>query len=233
LPHVADAGLVLTGGAIGSYVWLDGDQDGIQDPNEGGVPDIPVQLYTAGGSLVATTNTDDDGYYQFSSVAPGNYYVVVIVDPAAFTFTAEHVGSNRNIDSDVNQSGQTDTITLALGDRKLHDADAGLIPHSVVLSMSNFSDAAQLASTRPAAAVPAADAGLRTGQTLELPPLPFAALAVSPPTSASAETLDSVSPEWPEAVRPRTHGWSKDAILVEQPIGDDRGEQPFPAAFPG
>ncbi len=128
--YARDAGVVLVGGSIGQFVWRDSNGDGLQDPDEPGVPGIPVQLYTDKGALVATTTTDDDGHYLFSSVPPGDYYVLVAVPPddPNFAFTVQHAGNDPDIDSDVDPStGQTDTFTLALGDNQLRVADAGLV----------------------------------------------------------------------------------------------------------
>ena len=35
-------------GAIGDRVWIDADGDGLQDPNEAGLYNVPVELVTAG-----------------------------------------------------------------------------------------------------------------------------------------------------------------------------------------
>lgn len=62
---------------IGNRVWRDLNGNGVQDPNEsraGSTPllmtGITVRLYDAGGNLIATAVTDQDGEYYFSS-APG------------------------------------------------------------------------------------------------------------------------------------------------------------------
>ncbi|MDR7545584.1 MAG: SdrD B-like domain-containing protein, partial [Armatimonadota bacterium] len=71
-------------GAIGDRVWIDGDGDGAQDPNEVGIPGVCVELVTAGPDglfgtaddvVAATTNTDATGYYLFDGLAPGAYVV--------------------------------------------------------------------------------------------------------------------------------------------------------------
>jgi hypothetical protein len=60
---------------IGNRVWSDSDNDGIQDPNEGGIPDVTIQLYAADGTtLLATTMTDSNGnwYFNKTNVTDGN-----------------------------------------------------------------------------------------------------------------------------------------------------------------
>ncbi|AYQ33340.1 SdrD B-like domain-containing protein [Runella sp. SP2] len=51
---------------IGNRVWIDLDKDGIQDPCEGSLPNMNVSLYK-GNTLIATTKTNAQGEYYFSS----------------------------------------------------------------------------------------------------------------------------------------------------------------------
>ena len=50
-------------------MWLD-DGDGVQDPSEAPVAGATVHLYDAANNLVATTLTDTDGRWVFSSAGP-------------------------------------------------------------------------------------------------------------------------------------------------------------------
>ncbi len=53
---------------IGNYVWNDLDQDGIQDPNEPGFPNVTLELYNAAGNiLLGSTTTGASGHYYFNS----------------------------------------------------------------------------------------------------------------------------------------------------------------------
>lgn len=53
---------------IGNYVWIDPDEDGIQDPDETPVEGATVRLYADDGTtLLGTAITDADGEYYFSS----------------------------------------------------------------------------------------------------------------------------------------------------------------------
>ena len=66
---------------IGNYVWLDADNDGIQDADENGLSGVNVALFDANGNQVATTVTDANGHYTFTT-ADGvevrtNYFVVL------------------------------------------------------------------------------------------------------------------------------------------------------------
>jgi protocatechuate 3,4-dioxygenase beta subunit len=52
---------------IGNRVWLDTDNDGLQDAGEAALGGIIVELYDSAGNLVSTTTTDSNGNYLFSS----------------------------------------------------------------------------------------------------------------------------------------------------------------------
>lgn len=52
---------------IGNRIWVDTDQDGVQDPSEAPIAGAIVNLYDASGNIIATTTTDIDGRYFFNS----------------------------------------------------------------------------------------------------------------------------------------------------------------------
>ncbi|MFK8162792.1 MAG: SdrD B-like domain-containing protein, partial [Lewinella sp.] len=67
---------------IGNYVWLDTDEDGVQDACEDPVTGLPVTLFTKdeNGTLtqVAMTTTDaTTGEYYFNDVLPDTTYLIV------------------------------------------------------------------------------------------------------------------------------------------------------------
>lgn len=51
---------------IGNYVWLDDNENGIQDPNELPVKNLQLVLLDRNCNAVATTTTDNYGYYVFN-----------------------------------------------------------------------------------------------------------------------------------------------------------------------
>lgn len=55
---------------IGNRVWFDLNQNGIQDPGEAPIAGVTVRLYDAAGNVVATTTTNAEGVYFFSSAGP-------------------------------------------------------------------------------------------------------------------------------------------------------------------
>jgi len=133
-----DAGLILAGGTIGDYVWFDDDQDGTQGGEEYGIPFVAVDLFTSTGTLVATTSTDESGYYAFTTVAPGDYYIVVEA-PYGYSFTTPNVGTDDSLDSDANASGQTSVFTVTLGEDNT-TIDAGLRPVLVSINDVTLSE---------------------------------------------------------------------------------------------
>ena len=72
--------------SLGSTVFTDTDNDGVQDTGEGGISGVDVELYSPGAdgvvgggddTLVDSTTTDGDGNYQFSDLPEGGYYVSI------------------------------------------------------------------------------------------------------------------------------------------------------------
>ena len=64
-------------GKIGDYVWLDANQDGIQDPDENGIPNVLVTLKDGAGQFIESTHTAADGSYLFTGKTAGDYIVQV------------------------------------------------------------------------------------------------------------------------------------------------------------
>jgi hypothetical protein len=63
-------------GTIGSRVWKDKDEDGIQEVNENGLMGWLVELISA-GTVIASVETGNDGEYGFTDVPAGVYTVKV------------------------------------------------------------------------------------------------------------------------------------------------------------
>ncbi len=66
-----DAGMVLPG-RLGDKVWLDLNGNGLQDGEEGGIPGVTIELMR-GEKVVATTVSDQYGYYIFEELYPTEY----------------------------------------------------------------------------------------------------------------------------------------------------------------
>ena len=116
--------------ALGSTVFLDVNNNGVQDPLETGIVGVPVQVFRAGDdptsdTPVNSTTTGPDGSYLFSGLSPDDYFVYIPTPPAASptssTDIATSTADNRTDGDDNGQqllSGgpvQSPDITLARG----------------------------------------------------------------------------------------------------------------------
>jgi hypothetical protein len=82
--------------AMGDYVWIDVDGDGVQDADEPPLQGVVVTLYNADGTRaldadgleVAPATTDAAGYYLIDNLLPGEYFATFTLPPGyAFTIT--------------------------------------------------------------------------------------------------------------------------------------------------
>jgi hypothetical protein len=116
-------------GAIGDRTWLDLNVNGVQDPNEPGLPNVAVKLYQVtveGNTLLATTNTAANGAYLFTNLPPANYFVE-FARPAGYTNSPTGGTNNPALDSDADPvTRRTVTFALGLGATDL-TCDAGFI----------------------------------------------------------------------------------------------------------
>jgi hypothetical protein len=123
-----DAGLIPPTAELGDKVWEDLDEDGMQDPNEPGVPNVRVVLYSCAGDSLDQQFTGADGEYLFTNLPAGDYYVAFRDLPADYSFTAQDMGNDDSNDSDADvNTGETACITLAPGESN-RTPDAGLSP---------------------------------------------------------------------------------------------------------
>ena len=88
---------------IGDFVWLDSNNNGIQDAGEPGIANVRVSLWLDGVEVKAVL-TDQNGYYSFTGktpIDPGceKDYVVKAETPAGFVPTQLYIGGNSLVDS--------------------------------------------------------------------------------------------------------------------------------------
>lgn len=121
-----DAGMYRYG-AIGDYVWLDTNNDGLQDIDEQGIEGVPLDIRNSSGDIIETTKTNDKGYYLFSNLTPGDYFVETTL-PSAFSLTIQN-----NFDTVRNSKfelikGVPRTALFSLNSGQIYDnIDLGLI----------------------------------------------------------------------------------------------------------
>ncbi|WP_292463735.1 SdrD B-like domain-containing protein [Methanolobus sp.] len=117
-----DAGIYKPA-SVGNFVWEDKNNNGIQDVGEPAIEEVEVRLYKCDGEFVANTTTDSIGYYIFTGLAPGSYYME-FVKPTGSVFAPQGQGSTA-IDSDADEFGKTDCFALISG-QYYDDIDAGI-----------------------------------------------------------------------------------------------------------
>jgi protocatechuate 3,4-dioxygenase beta subunit len=132
---------------IGNRVWLDTNQDGIQDPNEPGIGGIQLQL-CLGSTIVGSTITDANGNYYFTEanvnlnaatgLLPNTNYEIKIPNGqpglSTYTLTAPNAdatagGDVRDSDGTPNGSGEAHIMVTTGGyGQNDHTFDFGFHP---------------------------------------------------------------------------------------------------------
>jgi protocatechuate 3,4-dioxygenase beta subunit len=102
---------------VGNLVWNDYNNDGLAQSSEPGIAGVLVQLYQ-GTTLVGSTNTDANGYYEFENLIQGDYQVVIPTDQSSATAPAALEGflastaavANANNDQDNDSNANLGTV---------------------------------------------------------------------------------------------------------------------------
>ena len=108
-------------GSLGDLVWLDENGDGLQDYADGGIPGITVHLWR-NGEEIASTVTDQYGYYRFTDLYPGVY-----------TLTADVTGlmptvQRTDIPNIVSVAGEGESLPVQVtSDSHNYSADLGYV----------------------------------------------------------------------------------------------------------
>ena len=98
----------ITSNGLGDFIWLDINQNGIQDSGEQGINSIRVELYKDDGdgitnisqdTFINFTLTANGGFYLFPNLEDGDYYAV-FYPPTGMDITTIDVGLDDDIDSD-------------------------------------------------------------------------------------------------------------------------------------
>ncbi|MGC9516467.1 MAG: SdrD B-like domain-containing protein [Methanomicrobiales archaeon] len=115
-----DAGIYQPA-SVGDFVWNDQNANGIYEGIGVGLSGINVDLYTSGDVLVGNTTTNINGYYLFSNLTPGSYYIVFTA-PLGYYFSPYIPGVT---DNKADATGKTPIFALTAGQTDLTQ-DAGL-----------------------------------------------------------------------------------------------------------
>ncbi len=130
---------VLTNGSIGNFVWVDTNQNGVQDNLEAGLAGVTVTLKNAAGTIIDVTTTSSTGAYSFVGLNSGTY-TVTFTTPAGYSATPSNVtiaGATDANDSDP-VSGVV-SVTLATSTEINNTIDAGFFVTPIVpVSLGNL-----------------------------------------------------------------------------------------------
>lgn len=114
---------------LGDFVWLDLDEDGIQDDGEPGVENVRVQLLDArtGAARGEPVYTDANGHYQLDNIR-WNSALLQFTPPGKYEFreNTQDKGKDDSVDSDVNVLGRSDKIMIAEGAESDDSYDAAV-----------------------------------------------------------------------------------------------------------
>ncbi|HFD39354.1 MAG TPA: DUF11 domain-containing protein, partial [Anaerolineae bacterium] len=128
--------------ALGDYVWEDMDADGIQNDGNTGINGVTVNLYRDvdgdgvpepsgdDGAPISTTLTANDawgnpGYYTFTRLIPGNYFVE-FVPPPGYDISPQDQGGDDALDSDADPLTGVAHVTNLVSAERDPTWDAGL-----------------------------------------------------------------------------------------------------------
>ncbi len=112
----------LAAATIGGRAWGDIDGKGARVSSEPLLTNVAVDLKNSSGAVIASTLTNDYGWYQFDEVADGSYSVHFHAPPG-HAFTAQDATSD---DSDSDADGLGDALFTVAG-ADIWDLDAGLV----------------------------------------------------------------------------------------------------------
>jgi fimbrial isopeptide formation D2 family protein/uncharacterized repeat protein (TIGR01451 family) len=141
-----DAGLLKLV-SVGDFVWLDHDRNGTWTEGEPLGAGVTVQLFDRSGNLLASTVTDEGGYYGFGDLLPGEPYRIHFVAPDGYSFTGQDL-TDDDADSDADLNGDVLFTTPMSGSnvvtpRNADDPtlDAGLVAYNLTVTKTRISGA--------------------------------------------------------------------------------------------
>ena len=117
-----------TSSAIKGIVWQDFNDNQLREPGDSFIPNTALILYTAAGVAVDTTLSDASGYYEFTQLVAGNYYIKTqsLTNTSMILFN----GIDPDFNSDITNAfgfGSTDIITTEIG-KTVSNIDFGYTP---------------------------------------------------------------------------------------------------------
>ena len=130
IEHV-DAGIIFPY-SLGNQVWLDDNQNGLLDANEGIVPGAEIYLYdVTNGIYLDTTMTDVNGKFVFTGLQPGDYLLELLLPNNLISTNDVGTSSLPNdVDNDDNGIGilnathvKSSVVSIVAGGGNVGDAN--------------------------------------------------------------------------------------------------------------
>jgi len=116
-------------GSVGDYVWIDSNNNGLQEAGELPLLGVQVKLLDADNNdaVLNTTTTNSSGNYSFNNVVAGNYKVQ-FVTPTNYSISPKDANNNQSNEGDSDPdpiSGKTDAFAVSAGEN-IYSVDAGM-----------------------------------------------------------------------------------------------------------
>ncbi|MEM8907676.1 MAG: SdrD B-like domain-containing protein, partial [Bacteroidota bacterium] len=122
---------------IGNFVWIDENDNGIQEVGEAGVADVQLQLIGAGpdgqlatndDEIVDSQSTDENGNFMFAAIRPGAYILEVLSNslPDFHSYTLAGAGNDENLDSNIDPATGRTMVSIVSGQADQLGVDVGL-----------------------------------------------------------------------------------------------------------
>ncbi len=118
---------VCNTGSISGKAFTDKNSSGIQDIGDTPLANTVVTLKDNLGNVAATSTTDAAGNYTFGNLTAGAYTVSFPTQIGFLPTDKNVIGSTPSTNSDINNNGETDPITLSLGQSQ-NNIDGGFKP---------------------------------------------------------------------------------------------------------
>jgi len=192
-------------GAIGDFVWLDLNGNGIQDSGETGIFNVTVNLLDSQNHLLNSTTTDNNGYYQFTGLCAATYQVQVVPPAGLAPSPVNAAGSTTANDSNPNPTTVVLSIINSNGDVTVDETnDFGYVPARIIVK--KYTDPA--GSWQSFTFTPSYNGGatftLTDGTANDSGPL----------TAGSYNVSESLPPNWVQTSATCDNGNTPDAISL-------------------
>lgn len=115
--------------SVSGYVYHDRSNDGLRGTGEEGIRGATVRLIDASGDVVATTTTDENGFYEFKDLLPGTYRISEVT-PDGYLDGLDRAGqiAGTTVGAAVNPGDRINDIVLKQGQRGVEYNFGELVP---------------------------------------------------------------------------------------------------------